>query len=153
MRLRSITLTIASRLEEVPLLGVLVNALCASLNLPPEQRNQVEVCVVEAANNCIKHAYRFAPNRAVEVAASVFAERLEFDVMDSGTAADSEFMRADHRGRLQASGENAARIPESGRGIAIMQQFMDAVEYSSKPGRNRLRLTKRIPQQFKKGAV
>ena len=43
-----ISLTIASRLDAVPLLGQLVGFICSSAGLTPVEENEVQVCVVEA---------------------------------------------------------------------------------------------------------
>lgn len=147
MRERRLTIAIESRLEDVPLLGILVNALCASVNLQAVARNEVEVCVVEAVNNSIKHAYQCEPGHLVEVTVSLSTERLVFDIFDSGTAADPIYMHADHFVALKLSLEQAQTIAESGRGLAIMQAFMDSLEYTAGVAgkqRNRFRLTKRL---------
>lgn len=144
MRLRRVTLTIESRLEEVPLLGTLVNAICGTAELTAEECNQVELCVVEAVNNCIKHAYLLAPGHSVEVQARLSSDFVVFDIVDSGRPADPRLMTFDHRHKLKMSATNSSQLPESGRGLAIMQQLMDSCEYSSRATKNRLRLTKRL---------
>jgi serine/threonine-protein kinase RsbW len=141
-----VSLTIEGRLDAVPLLGRLVNALGAVAKLSSAERSQVEVCVLEAVNNCIKHAYRQAPGKTVEVEASVLSDRLVFDIFDSGKSADPVWMHADHSAALELS-PDPNQLPESGRGLAIMQEYMDGVEYTPGGTRNRLRLTKNLKNQ------
>lgn len=146
MREQRLTLTIESRLEDVPLLGTLVNALCCFVKLSATARNQVEVCVVEAVNNSIQHAYHGEAGHLVEVAVSLPPESLVFDIFDSGTSADPSAMHADHCGALKLSLDQPQAIAESGRGLAIMQAFMDSMEYTAGVAgkhRNQFRLTKR----------
>ena len=143
--MQQITLTIASRLDAVPLLGQLVSSMCSSAGFSPVEGSRVEVCVVEAVNNVIKHAYGEDPGRAVEVEISLFPDKLVFDVLDSGRSADSaENLHADYRHAFDVDGDHLDELPESGRGLAIIQEVMDSFEYSSSPERNRFRLTKRL---------
>lgn len=144
MQPRRVTLTIESRLDEVPLLGILVNAICGETELPAEVRNQVELCVVEAVNNCIEHAYLLAPEHSVAVEVTLSPDFVAFDIVDSGRTADPQLMDADHRNELEMPATSRSQLSEGGRGLAIMQQLMDGFEYSSKGNKNCLHLTKRL---------
>jgi serine/threonine-protein kinase RsbW len=142
MPAQHISLMIESRLEEVPLLGALVNTLCLSSNLSKLAGNEVEVCIVEAVNNAIRHAYHEEPGDVVEVAVTVLPEEIVFEVFDKGTSADPEIMHADHSDALELDPEHVGEVPEDGRGLAIMHALMDSFEYTPGSARNRLRMTK-----------
>jgi anti-sigma regulatory factor (Ser/Thr protein kinase) len=101
---------------------------------------------VEAANNAILHAYREDPGKTVDVEVALYAEKIVFDVIDTGTSADPARMNADHRAaRLPAI--SSGNLKESGRGVAIMQEVMDSVEYTTGSGSNRLRLIKKLKRK------
>jgi serine/threonine-protein kinase RsbW len=142
--LQHITFRISSRLDDVPLLGRMVNALCTDVGLTATDRNQVEVSVVEAVNNSIKHAYGGDPTHAVELDVSISCEELVFDIWDSGRSADPEWIHKDHSQAFDIDVDHLETAPESGRGLAIIQTVMDTLEYTPGDERNRCRLTKRL---------
>ena|ERR1700733_13474854 len=134
---------IESRLEAVPLLGQLACLLCTAAGFNPVEGSQVEVCVVEAVNNSIQHAYQGDPHHSVELEVTLLPGQLIFDVWDSGTPADAARINADHRGALEVRPDCVKDISESGRGLAIIQEVMDSLEYTPGTERNRFRMIKR----------
>ena len=139
-----LTLTIASRLDAVPLLGHMVRALCLFAGFAAPEANEVEVSVVEAANNSIKHAYGGDPLHSVVVDVSVSATELTLDIWDSGKSAEPSRVHQDHGPAFTFDPDHPEDFPESGRGLAIIQQLMDSFEYTPGRERNRFRLTKRL---------
>jgi serine/threonine-protein kinase RsbW len=139
-----IRLTIDSRLDAVPLLGLLVNTLCSVAGLSPAERNLVEVCAVEAVNNVIEHAYRSEPDHELSLAVTIAPDRLILEVFDRGQPADPAVIHADHRQALEIHADHLSQVAETGRGLAIMQVVMDSLEYTTGGGGNCLRLTKRL---------
>jgi serine/threonine-protein kinase RsbW len=134
---------IESRLEAVPLLGQVALLLSTAAGFPPLEGSQLEVCVVEAVNNSILHAYRGDPSRRVELEVNLSSDRLIFDVWDSGTPGDPEKINADHRGDLEVPLDAVDGMAESGRGLGIIQEIMDSSEYTPGKERNRFRMIKR----------
>jgi serine/threonine-protein kinase RsbW len=134
---------IESRLEAVPLLGQVACLLCTAAGFTPVEASEVEVCVVEAANNSIQHAYNRDPGHRVELEITLLPGQLIFDVWDSGTSADAVRINADHRGAFEIQLDCVKDISESGRGLGIIQEVMDTFEYTPGTERNRFRMTKR----------
>lgn len=54
---RRIALVITSDLQNVPLIGQTMERLCSMIPLSTIESHQVTLCVVEAVNNVIVHAY------------------------------------------------------------------------------------------------
>ena len=77
MRRGTITLAIESRLQDVFLIGLAVNKICSAIPLPDDDVYQLELCVVEAVNNSIEHAYSSEEGHRVEVVTTVDPERIE----------------------------------------------------------------------------
>jgi serine/threonine-protein kinase RsbW len=142
--LSQITLTIASRLDAVPLLGQLVAYLCLRAGLNALDTNGIEVCLVEAVNNSIKHAYGGDGGHTVAVDVRLQADELTLDIWDRGKAADPEWIHRDHSEAFDLDPDRPEDFSESGRGLAIIQQVMDSFEYTPGIERNRFRLTKRL---------
>lgn len=136
------TLEIESRIEAVPLLGQVVYRLCTAAGVSPAEGNQLEVCVVEAVNNSIKHGYAGDPARTVKLEVSLSANQLVFDIWDFGVSADAAKIHGDHSYALEVSTDRVIDIPENGRGLAVIQELMDSFEYSPGAQRNRFRMIK-----------
>lgn len=137
----ALSLQIDSDLGSVELLARAVRALCSD-KLDEETLNDVELSVVEAINNVIKHGYNGEKGSPVDVKVSIKADRVVLDIFDrappmlaslfdSGTPADFDF-----------DPEKLADLPEGGMGLALIKMTMDEVQYSSEGGVNRLTLTK-----------
>lgn len=136
-RTGSITLTIDSRLEHVFLIGLTVNKLCAAAGLSELEAYQVELSVVEAVNNAIEHGYACEPGHPVELRITVDPASLAFAIADQGITMPENAAAA-----VGTSDEPS--LAEGGRGLLIMQSFMDAVIYEHRDGRNVRTLVKRL---------
>lgn len=136
------TLTIESRLDSVPALATMARKVGESAGLSSQEQDEVELCITEAANNVIKHAYLSDPTNLVELTATILPDCIVFDLFDSGISALPSSIETDRRHLLDLV-PDADGPAESGRGIAIIQSIMDSLKYI--PGqRNHLRLTKRL---------
>lgn len=138
-----LSLKIDSRLDVVPVAGQLMAVLCTSTGMESSDSSLVEVCVVEAMNNCVEHAYRLDPTREVELKAAVFTDRLVLEVCDSGISADPAVLDAARDKISESESANLEDIQEHGWGLAIIQKVMDSCEYKPGAAQNRLLMTKR----------
>src|SRR5690242_20035449 len=84
MRTGTLTLSITSALDHVFLVGLSVRGICAGVSLDTACADAVELCVVEAVNNAIEHAYREQPGHPVEVDVEFESECLRIMVRDRG---------------------------------------------------------------------
>jgi serine/threonine-protein kinase RsbW len=65
---QTLHLSIESKISDVSLIGNAVRGVCACSPLGSEVYGEMEVCVVEAVNNAITHAYRHQVGFRVEAA-------------------------------------------------------------------------------------
>ena len=146
-----LTIEIDSNLADVSLAAVAVHAICLHAGLDQSHASLVELSIVEAVTNSIKHAYLGEPGHKVVVDISVSEEALRFDLYDTGRSMSSEQEKKLVQGRGIAEQEYADRtiIPENGRGIEIIHRTMDRVEYNRESDCNHLILEAR-PFAFKK---
>ena len=142
MEPRAITLIIDSRLENLALLGIATRGASRELGLDDADASRVELCVVELATNCIRHAYRGEPGHSVSVRLVARAQELEVAVIDEGTPVPVE-----RQGPPPAPPDpiDVQSIAEGGRGIYLVYQLMDTVSYECEGARNVVRLTKTFP--------
>jgi serine/threonine-protein kinase RsbW len=138
------SVVVESRLECVPLAGILVRTFCSNSGFSEVESGQIEVCVMEAANNCVVHAYQREPGRPVEVVASRTDGAIQFEVWDEGRPMDPELLTLNRSHLLELNQAAIEGAPESGRGLAIIEAIMDGIGYSTSGGRNRFWMTKRV---------
>lgn len=112
-----------------------IRELCTSLAIAPAAAYEIEVCVVEATNNALEHAYDRRPGGHVRVFATQDDGDLLIEVEDRGTAMEHE---------PPPEPPDADPLRERGRGWPIMRGWMDEVRYRSAEGRNTVLLRRRI---------
>jgi len=136
---RRVELRIDSRLEHVQSLARELRALCAESGLDARAAALVELALVEAINNVIRHAYRLEPGHVVEVVFECAGGALRFEVTDSGQRYSGPLAP-----RFEFDPADTARLPEGGMGLHLIHSIMDHVDYRSQGGRNTLAMTKRL---------
>ncbi|SFV27913.1 serine/threonine-protein kinase RsbW [Devosia crocina] len=137
----NLSLKIDSDLGSVELVAKAVRALCSD-SLGEDALNDVEIGVVEAINNVIKHGYAGQKGSAVEVSVGLRQDRVVIDIVDQAPPMPPDALGAPLYGHAGPS--STEDLPEGGMGLSLIQMTMDEVSYSSEQGSNRLRLTKLI---------
>ncbi len=140
----SIRLVIESRLEDIPMVGVSVSRLCALIPLDEIEADKVKLCVVEALNNSIIHAYGNIGGHEVATVFSWYSDQLVVQVCDAGRSMDERILRESSLFPTPPDRLDIEDIPECGRGLGIIKSIMDSVEYRTEPGKNCLVMIKRI---------
>jgi serine/threonine-protein kinase RsbW len=147
MNLRSVKFVIDSNLENVTLVGMSVNRLCSSASFSDIDCYNIELCVVEAVTNSIRHSYGGEHGHEVKVVFTLTQEDVILDVYDNGPPMNPELLdKAD----IMSSCDDRRGIeciPEGGRGLGIIKAIMDAVAYGSEKGENRLTMRKKLPEK------
>lgn len=136
---KTITFLIDSKLENVSLAGVAVRGICNYLSLNEIDTYYLELCVVEAVNNAIKHAYKMEEGHAVEIDIAYSNREITFKISDTGNKMDLYGPR-----RLDFDPEDLGAVPEQGMGLYIINSIIDEVAYRSEGGKNTLTMRKRL---------
>ena len=139
---KTLYLSIESRLSEVALVGHAVRGVCACSPLKEEAYSEMEVCVVEALNNAITHAYRRQEGFKVDASITLHHDRISFEVSDLGISIEEYAPRS-----LEFDPEVIGSIPENGMGLFIIETIMDEVSYRSENGKNTLSFCRYFPEQ------
>lgn len=145
MDVRTIRLSIDSNLGEVRRVRRAISALIGDAPLSTEEWYQVKVCIAEAVNNAIIHAYGRKRGHRVDVEVEVRSDRVVCRVTDRGRPMPEGALR--QKPRLDYCPKDVAALPEGGMGLYIIHQVMDRVEYASEQGCNVLTLTKLARQE------
>lgn len=132
-----IRLMIESRLENVALIGGSVRGIADTLSIDKVIRYQLELCVVEAVNNVIKHAYHAEAGHSVEVDFQLHPDHVTFKIRDNGDSLNLSRVAPFCFDPLKVE-----TLPERGMGIFILKSLMDEVRYETVNGENILTLIK-----------
>src|SRR4051812_49084392 len=97
----------------------------------------IELCVVEAINNAIEHAYAEVPHAHVETKLTVDGDALEIAIIDSGKAMPDGVLD-EARAKLAAP---PGEPQEGGYGLGLIVEIMNAVRYQRSANLNTLTMT------------
>lgn len=139
MKKNSITLSIDSDLEDIGMIGVSVKALGMHFGMDEGGAGEVELCVVEAVNNAIEHAYLFQPGHTVKVTIQFDGEVLSIYIQDTGNS-----MEQLQPPNLNFNPADLDNLPEGGMGLFVISSVMDRLSYVSEAGSNTLTMQKRL---------
>jgi len=126
-----IELHLRAELDEVTELAAELGRACAGMG---EAGAELELAVVEAANNIVRHGLRGARDASFSAVIALGPAEISVEFEDRGPAIDPSLL------------DNPLPddpLAESGRGFAIIRACTDAVEYRRHEGVNWLRLVKR----------
>lgn len=129
------SVSVPARLEAVRTLAAALREACATAGLAEDAAFEIELAMVEAANNIVLHGYE-GDEGVIGMEVHQRSRAIEVMLIDTGTPIPDEIL--DHPGE---AGDDS----EHGRGIAIIRAFVDGLEYGSRDGINRLLLRKALP--------
>lgn len=133
-----ISLRIPSRLDLLSVLDHVAISLCERMEMPAEECSKVTMSVIEAGTNAIQHGHNRDASKMVDVEFTVYPDRLEIMVHDLGPGFDLDMLKGDI-----TSPEHLFDL--RGRGIFIMRECMDSVDFEFGPHGTVCRMVKHRP--------
>ena len=115
-------LSIGSDLEQVDLVGVVIQSTLEQIAVDPDQTHWLVTAAREAVINAVLHGNRQDPEKRVLVEVDLDGPDVIVRVEDEGDGFDPDSLPD------PTAPENLLR--PSGRGIFMMRQFADSIEYS-----------------------
>jgi len=116
---------VESRLENVELVQIALEASLNDLQLSDDDLHQIGLSIREAVANAIKHGNRGDTSKMVRVELGIDNGDLLICVQDQGVGFDEDGVPN------PLEPENLLR--RNGRGILLMKQYMDQIEYTFQP--------------------
>lgn len=138
METERIKLTIESQMENVSLAGIAVKSICESKTMLKDIAGKIELCIVEAINNCIEHAYKFIQGNPIEVELVFNENYLQIEVSDWGGSNPANIHT-----NFDFDPEDIENLPEGGMGLFLINEIMDEVSFFSDMGKNTLTMIKK----------
>jgi len=122
MEEKEIILDIPSEDRHIYLLDLVLSYIAREMGFDEETKEQVNLAVIEAGTNAIKHGNKGDPSKKVDFRFCISESKLTIFVRDCGNGFDLEDIED------PLSPENFMK--PCGRGIFLMKALMDEVEYS-----------------------
>ncbi len=119
--------SLPSSIEYLPLVDTVCQAFCSWAGLSSEVSNDICMAVIEAATNAIVHGNKSIRSKKMRAVFNKRQNEIVVKVIDEGEGFDPE--------KVPSPLDEDNILKESGRGIYIMRQVMDEVEFESIPGK------------------
>ena len=120
---KAVELSLPSSMQHVYLLDVVVAEILRDTGFPEEVREQINLAAIEAGTNAIKHGNKEDPNKKALLLFCLDDDKLTIIIEDEGDG----FTRREVADPLDP--ENL--LKSSGRGIFLMEAYMDSVIYEA----------------------
>ena len=136
---KPVELTIRSDPTHLPLVRAVVEKACSMVGFDNDIAGSIVLSVDEALTNIIKHAYKGADDRRIDVEFEMLGappEGLQVRIRDYGEYVDPS----------QIKSRDLEDVRPGGLGVHIMTECMDRVQFTPAEGAGTLlTLTKRLP--------
>lgn len=137
---QAIELSLPSSMQHVYLLDVVVSEILRDTDFAEEVREQINLAVIEAGTNAIKHGNKEDPHKRAIILFYLDDDKLTIVIEDEGDG----FTRKEVADPLDP--ENL--LKSSGRGIFLMEAYMDSVIYEADGTIIKMVKYKETPQVF-----
>lgn len=131
--------SIESKYENVVLVSDDIHKFCAENGVSEDDCTQLEICLMEALNNVIRHAYKETAGKLIEIDVLVADEKIIVTIFDTGLSRTST-----EKATLEFDPDDIEHLPEGGMGLFIIESIMDSTEYLSEDGTNKYTMVKEI---------
>ncbi len=132
-----IALSLPSSMQHIYLLDVIITEILNLMKFKEEPRELVNLAVIEAGTNAIKHGNKENPDKNADFQFIIAEDKLTIIIQDYGTG----FTREDVANPLEP--ENL--LKSSGRGIFLMEACMDEVSFNAQGTRVSMVKYKKTP--------
>ncbi len=139
--MKKAVIQIESRIENASLAGQAVRGICYYLPLSVYEQSNVELAVVEAVTNIVKHSYSNESGHKIEVAISVLDDHILIEITDTGKCICRELKK-----KLDFDPCKVELLPEKGMGQFLINQVMDYVSLNCSKEKNILVMKKYFPE-------
>jgi len=129
--LTELKINIQSDYEDVVKVNLAVRDFLQKNGIEEHVQNAFDICLTEALNNVIKHAYKEEKNKNIDVLLRKDTETVEVEIIDEGEPRKNLEIPD-----LNFDPQDINNLPENGMGLFIMKQLMDELNYQRREGKN-----------------
>jgi serine/threonine-protein kinase RsbW len=123
MSANKLHLKIPSQTEKLYAVRSFVAEAAHSFGFDEETMNKISIAVDEACTNIIKHSYKFAPNKEIDITIVMNGSKFEVVIAHRGASFDPDAVKPPNMK------EYLSHYRKGGLGMHLMRSLMDKVEY------------------------
>lgn len=131
-------LNIPARMDCIGLLGTAVRAVSQQAGLSVEFSEQMELAVIEAITNIIRHGVPHQPDSKIDVHILAFERALEYHIYDQGQPIPAALLETPDHDVFDYDDLLLNELPEGGLGMALIRSIADDMDYQSTSCGNQL---------------
>jgi serine/threonine-protein kinase RsbW len=130
---------IESKYREITILVGKLHNLFLENGLDEQDQSELEICIVEALNNVVRHSYKAKPDNFIilELDIDIDENLVVIKIVDTGMSR-TDFSKP----TLQYDPLDIENLPEGGMGLFIIDRLMDSTNYETEDGKNIFIMTK-----------
>src|SRR5947209_7475701 len=133
---RTVQLVIRNELSEIAQIRDAVDRVAGELSVPIRSLNQLQIALDEVVSNVIRHAWPSGGTHQFIVRVTLEPTAAKVEVVDDGMSFDPR--RTSHPGETPTNQQPAI----GGRGILMLKNLVDSIDYARVDGRNHTTLKK-----------
>ncbi len=123
--------SITSEYHNITVVNKKIKAFCLKELVPINVIDAVEVCLMEALNNVIKHSYEGRPGNKIDLILGISKYKVDLDILETGLPRTNF-----DKPKLEFDPDDIDSAPEGGMGLFIIDSLMNSTSYSSRNGLN-----------------
>ena len=131
--IESIPITISSQLSELAKVEQISETVSDKMGFTQDEKDNLAIAITEVVGNAIVHGNKKNPDKKVFVQFHIHPDRLHVEIQDEGEGFDPD--------EVADPLEPANLMKESGRGIFILQNLIDTVEFEFLKSGTKVHLT------------
>lgn len=135
--------TIASTLEAVSEVGLEFRAIAAT-NFGDEVAGLLDLGLVEAMTNVVRHGYHGASDGFLSISCFCFVDSFTIKMVDAGVAIPAEKLKQANGDVFDFDPLDIDAIPSGGMGLSLINLVFDNIIYQSKNNENTMLLVKNL---------
>ncbi len=116
-----------------------ISSFLTSNNHKIKAIREIELCMIEALNNVIKHAYDSEPGNPIYINTVIDDQKLTIEIIDNGRSRENF-----EKPVLDFDPKDIPNLPEGGMGLYIIDQFTDENYYEARSDKNIFTLVKKL---------
>lgn len=133
---------ISSKYAEITQLIVDLHKIFIKNDLDEQDRSEMEICLVEALNNVVRHSYKTKPGNLIYIEINLDDNAAVFIITDSGNSR-TDFSKPS----LNFDPNDIDNLPENGMGLYIIDKLMDQTTYKTEDGKNIFTMIKSLQKK------
>jgi len=123
--------SITSEYHNIAIVSKKIKIFCMKELVPVNVMDAVEICLMEALNNVVKHSYEGRPGNKIDLIIGISKTKIDIDILETRLPRTNF-----DKPKLEFDPGDINSAPEGGMGLFLIESLMNSTSYSSNNGLN-----------------